>query len=149
MMTSAETTTTADGTAISRIIRHAAGLISQAGYAPVPTGEEPGYSADDALCTASGCGRVAGGWGHVPACDAVHARVAGYLFLTGKVTGHRPGYLPGVVEQWETYEPGEGHRSAADVLAVLTHAASILGSDTSQPPANGAVSSPAALDRRR
>jgi hypothetical protein len=111
-------------TETAELLRQAAQLIRAAGYKPwAPAGSEPGYSLSTALCTVTGCdpsGR------HNPACLALHTRLAGYLYLSGRTTAAGD-YLPAVVAIWEEYDPPRGRPSGGEVIAILEHAAAITG----------------------
>jgi hypothetical protein len=105
------------------LLRLAADLIRRDGYNPAkPADSGPGLSLSTALCTVTDCdpsGR------HIPACAALHDRVAGYMYLTGRAWSARS-YLPDVILNWEEYRPGEGWRSQAEAVRVLDHAAAVL-----------------------
>ena len=109
------------------ILRAAASLIRHDGYNPKAGYErEPGYTITGALCRAARCERGGQASGaHDADCDQAHARVAGYLYLTG-----RAGASAG--------------RPAAEALAVLDGAAAILGA-----PRGPRCGARRALSRRR
>jgi hypothetical protein len=105
------------------LLRLAAELIRSHGYNPSkPADSGPGHSLSTALCAVTGCDPAGR---HIRPCEGLHDRVAGYLFLTGRATAGRT-YLPGVLEVWEDYSPGEGWRSQDEAISVLDHAAAIL-----------------------
>jgi hypothetical protein len=111
-------------TETAELLRQAAQLIRDAGYKPwAPAGSEPGYSLSTALCTVTDCDPSSR---HSPACLALHSRLAGYLYLSGRTT-EAGDYLPAVVAIWEEYDPPRGRRTGADVIAILEHAAAITG----------------------
>jgi hypothetical protein len=112
---------------MARILRSASNLIRDCGYNRKAGYEgEPGHSITSALCRAAGCerGGQAGG-AHDADCEQAHARLAGYLYLTGRAgPGAAAGsWLPGVVIHWED---DEGPRPAAAAPAVLDGAAAVL-----------------------
>ena len=63
------------------LLRFAADLIRRGGYNPRPADGDPGYSLSSALCAVTGCDP---GARHIPDCEDLHRRVAGYLYLTGR-----------------------------------------------------------------
>jgi len=108
----------------AELFREAAGLISHRGYKPwAPAGDEPGYSLSTALCAVTSCdpsGR------HTPPCAALHAQLAGYLYMSGRIASGGA-YLPAVVAAWEEYDPALRYRSGTEVIAILEQAAAITG----------------------
>ena len=125
------------------ILRAASSLIRHDGYNPKAGYErEPGYTITGALCRAARCERGGQASGaHDADCDQAHARVAGYLYLTGRAGASAGGWLPGVIIYWED---DEGPRPAAEALAVLDGAAVILGA-----PRGPRCGTRRALSRRR
>jgi hypothetical protein len=115
-------------------LRFAADLIRRDGYNPSkPADSGPGHSLSTALCTVTGCDPTAK---HIPACEDLHGRVAGYLHLSGRArTGQA--YLPDVVRNWEDWQPGEGRRTQAEAAGVLDHAGAILTRASNQPAGSG------------
>lgn len=120
----------------SDLLNSAAALIRRDGYNPSrPADPGPGYSVSTAICTAAGCDP---GGRHTDHCEALHGRVAGYLYLTGRVTTGIPRpYLPDVVAAWESFRPGEGWRTQAEAAGILARAAAIAAESVtgSSPPA--------------
>jgi hypothetical protein len=105
------------------LLRFAADLIRRDGYNPSkPADSGPGHSLSSALCTVTGCQP---GARHIPGCQELHGRVAGYLYLTGRSRSAQP-YLPTVIQDWEEYRPGEGWRTQAEAADVLDHAGAVL-----------------------
>jgi hypothetical protein len=115
---------TAGGTSGEAVLLSlAAHLIRRSGYnhaAPADPG--PGHSASSALCQVTMCDP---GQRHAEDCEALHRRLAGYLYLTGRVSGPAD-YMPWVVERWEIPAPGGAPRAAPEVAAVLDQAAAVL-----------------------
>jgi len=109
--------------AMARIMRTAANRIRQDGYTPRPGYDgETGHSAASALCHAARCDGTSVGGIHVVTCGQVQARVAGYLYLTGRAGTRAPGHMPAAITTWEDGE----RRQARTVLAVLDNAAETL-----------------------
>lgn len=107
----------------SRLIRQAAALIRRDGYNLwAPASSRPGHSLSSALCAVAGCDPATR---HIPACEDLHGRVAGYLYLAG-LAGTGRDYLPRVVEAWEEYDPRSGPHGQDEILAVLERAAAAL-----------------------
>jgi hypothetical protein len=74
--------------------RCAADLIRAGGYNLCkPEDSAPGYSVSTALCTVTGGSPSTR---HIPGCEDLHGRVAGYLYLTGRISTGRT-YLPNAV----------------------------------------------------
>jgi hypothetical protein len=96
---------------------------------PRPAGGDPGYSLSSALCAVTGCDPSAR---HIPDCEDLHGRVAGYLYLTGRAWS-RESYLPNVIQSWEDCRPGEGWRTQAEAAGVLDHAGAVLTRAGHQP----------------
>jgi hypothetical protein len=111
------------------LLRFAADLIRGGGYNPRPADGNPGYSLSSALCTVTGCDPSAR---HIPDCEDLHGRAAGYLYLTGRAWS-RESYLPNVIQGWEDYRPGEGWRTQAEAADVLDHAGAVLTRAGNQP----------------
>ena len=111
------------------LLRFAADLIRRDGYNPRPDRISPGHSLSSALCTVTGCDP---GGRHIPDCEDLHGRVAGYLYLTGRAWS-RESYLPTLIQDWEDYRPGEGWRTQAEAADVLDHAGAVLTRAGHQP----------------
>lgn len=93
----------------ARIIRSASNLIRRDGYTRSPGYDsEAGHSIWSALCRATRCAGAGAGV-HDDQCEQVQARVAGYLYLTGRAGTRAPHYMPNALISWEEDE----HRQAS------------------------------------
>jgi hypothetical protein len=110
--------------AAARVIAYAGNLIRAEGYARVPCAGRPGMSLSLAVCTTARCEimRPQLPIHHTELCYLATARLAGYLYLSGRVAVAR-GELAEVCGEWERRQ----HADAEGALMVADGAALALG----------------------
>jgi hypothetical protein len=114
------------------VFRQAAKLIRTEGYAPCADsihvdGRARGHNISTALDAAAALAYPGHGADAADLAEDAHARLAGFLHLTGLRTRRTSIHdMCDEIAVWEEYRPGEGWRTEGQAVAVLDAAAAVL-----------------------
>jgi hypothetical protein len=118
--------------AVAYVFRQAAKVIRADGYAPCADSihvdrRDRGHNISTALDAAAALACPCHGADAADLAEDAHARLAGFLYLTGLRTRRMSIHdMCDEIAVWEEYCPGEGWRTEAQAIAILDAAAAVL-----------------------